>query len=420
MATSPWTYQTAVVPAGTPPVVTASPWAYQSVAVPEPVQHPARVWDGTTWRIAKTVHWDGTGWGIAAPAPSWRTLLAAATPTNPQHIYLLGSSSEYGAGATGNTSPKPTTSYPGRLASLLGSRSTGIVLANHTTYDNPSYDPRWARSAGVTKQSMGLHRVGAWRIPAGEHVEFTALSDRWLVYTLTAGGTPTITIDGQPTTPTLQAGHHAGHRVQVVTSTLAAHTVRITGTDVDLWAIEGRRTDDRIHVHNASISGRSLGTAGYGGASHNDPTGGLYGLPVIDTILEQGPGVVLASLTSNEWTGGTILGTIESRLRAHVARIQSHGLTPYLYVQPQPSPSLQGGTVTYTALRAMTLTVGADMGVDVLDCWQTFAGTTSTDEATLHSQGVARGYFADGIHPNDVGAHLLASSVHAFLAEGQP
>lgn len=354
-----------------------------------------------------------------------------------RRVSVVHSSSGFGAASTGVSSPKWSHSFPGllrtALAATFGDAGSGYVPATSTVHATPAYDPRWTFGGTVTDVALGWHKGACYRVAggAGNYVEFTHTTpvvEFWVHTLLGASGFGWVSVDGGDAVsirnqsggaaPALEreSGFHAGHVVtRVPAGALGTHTIRVWGdAQLDLVGIEARNPGGGWAVDNPSMNGKSLGSLGFVNSAAADEAGGTYGPPMLDTLLALGPGPVLLGLTSNEWTSGTTQAVMRSRIDAGIARCVAAGRRPFLYVQPQPSPSLQGGDVTYTALRQITYDAAAAAGCGVLDQWQMWAPGV-TDETAIYDAGVAAGRYADTIHPNDAGAAEIAASLRTFL-----
>lgn len=354
-------------------------------------------------------------------------------------VAVVHSSSGFGAAATGASNPKWLNSFPGRLRTTLaatyGDAGTGFVPATATVRATPAYDPRWGFGGTVTDTTLGWHRSACFRVAggSGNYIEFTPTQPvrEFVVTTLLgASGFGRASIDGAAevtfrnqvggTAPTIErsTGFHAGHVVtRIPAPTLGVHTLRVWGdSQLDVVGVEGRTGSGGFVVDNASVNGKSLGSLGAANSAANDETSGTYGLPMLDTLLALGPGPVLIGLTSNEWNGTTTTTVLRSRLDITIARVRAAGRDPFLYVQPQPDPSLQGGAMTYTEMRDVTLAAASAAGIPVLDQWRMWSSPTQANEATIYADGAAAGRYADTIHPNDSGAADIAASLRTFLS----
>ncbi len=350
----------------------------------------------------------------------------------------MHSSSGFGAASTGSSSPKWLNSWPGRLrtalAATFGDAGTGYVPCSATVHTTPAYDPRWGFGGTVSDVSAGWHKAAAYRVAGGvsNYVEFTPtapVAEFWVHTLLGSSGYGWVSVDGVTvgslrnqtggTAPTLEreAGYHAGQcMTRVPAGALGTHTLRVWGdSTLTLLGVEGRNPGGGWIVDNPSMNGKSLSSLGVNGDGNDDEAGGTYGLPMLDSLCAMGPGPVLIGLSTNEWQGTDTAATLQTRIGTAVARIAAAGREPVVYVQPQPSVSLQGGTMTYTDLVTAAHAAADAARVRCLDQWRLWAPTL-TDEAAIYSAGQGAGMYADTIHPSDTGAASIAAAVRTWLA----
>jgi len=389
-----------------------------------------------------------TNGGLYFPTPNawlkWRARRAAVMAATTQgHIAVVGDSIAYGAAASGTTTPKYSTSWPGRLRALLaaryGSAGTGIVIADPVIRANPTYDNRWTYAGTITDLTFGFHAGANFRVDAvaGTYLEFTATADEFTVYNANAaGGVINATIDGGAVVKlrnvytggsAVNIEKQAGYK-QIVTKVPAGavgtHTLRLTPDtsnatfDLFIHAIEARiNTPGTFRVSNASINSKSLSTL-FGGAGKNDEVNALYGLPMVDMLRAD---LLIIALGSNDWLSSTTAATAKAWLRTLIQRQRATGDNgngstyasgdALLVWNPQPDLTTLGlGTPsTWQDYRDMFYEVADEENVPLLDLgtrWNTYA------------VGNAAGFFGDGIHPNDAGSLDMAHAVlHALFVE---
>lgn len=351
-----------------------------------------------------------------------------------RHILVAGDSISYGFGSS---TPKQDNSWVGVLRSALngkyGSAGSGIVLANNDLPpSNLSWDGRMVNVGTMNEQTLGWYRTGDWQFDAGSgnYFQVTDIGTEAIITTFAKGsGIGQLSVDGGATqsfrlmatggtTPNIdkEPGYHSGHIViRVPLGTLGSHQVRLWGSGITFDAVtwEFRRgLSTGYIVSNASISGKAMGTL-----ITSDETNGTYGLPLLDTAMRQGvQGMVILALETNEWTGTATTAQVKSRLATGIARVKAGGYRPVVMVPPQPNPTLQGGSMTYTQMVTAVTEQCATDAVDLINLQKLWAtNPAETNETTMFNNGNAAGMFFDQIHPSDAGAISMAIAIMNFL-----
>jgi len=350
-----------------------------------------------------------------------------------RHFLVCSDSTAFGYGSS---NPKQTNSWPGVLRTSLtgvyGSAGSGIVLFNNDLLPSDlAWDGRIAVAGTVTEQTLGWYRSAAWEFTAGSgnYVQITETGTEAIITLLaTSAGIGQFTVDGGATqsfrlmatggaTPDIdkEPGYPDGLIVvRIPLGTLGSHQLRLWGsgtTMTPLWW-EYRRTLARgFIVSNASISGKAMGQL-----ITSDEVTDTYGLPLLDAAMIQGMmGDVLLALDTNEWTGTATTALVKSRLATAIARVRLGGYNPIVMVPPQPSPTLQGGSMTYTQ---MVTAVDEQCVTDSVTFWnlqKLWSDPSETNETTMFNAGNSQGMFFDLIHPSDKGARSIAARVQTLM-----
>ena len=372
-----------------------------------------------------------------------------ATGSRQGHIAFLGDSITYGAGGSGTTPPKNVTAYPGRVRAgaeqRFGASGSGMTIFNHLLLANPSWDSRLTASAGVVTSPYGFHRTGAWRVPVGSYVEFTAYCDEFWVWNLQAtGSVNSVTIDGVPAgtfrdqkgvpggsaTNPMSAGYGALQMMtRIPAPSLGVHTLRIipgAASNLTLLGVEGRVAKlGTWRVSNPSVSGKSLGSL-FAAPGFED-TNEFFGLGLVDSLRAD---VLLIALGLNDWHEGRSKTWIKDALRTLVQRQRSSGTTghatypgqhangdavllfpPQVRLKANGLPDYAGGQgaiIPWSDLRAAFYEIADEQGVVLIDMGMRWDG---------FQPGWDAGLFGDPLHPNDAGSTDLADGALQALFE---
>lgn len=379
--------------------------------------------------------------GLYLPTPYadlvWRTRRAEVLAGQRQgHIAVMGDSRSFGAAATGTSSPKYLSSYPGRLREMLAARygpsGTGWVILDNNIFATPAYDDRLT-VAGTDTVEMGWHAASARRLVAASAgtLTFTAECEEFWIFNLQSnGGLNNASVDGAAaqtfrnittgSTPALamETGYHPKHIVtRVPAGTLGEHTMAITtnGTNnIVLAAVEGRiPTPGTFRVSNPSINGKSLST--FLAKQANGESSGLWGLPMIDALRAD---LLLIALGINDWQGQTAVETVKTRLTTIIQRQRLVGASPSGGAAPGgdamlvwlPKPNVEalvpGAPIPWEAYRDAYYEVADEQNIALIDL-----GLRWKDYATANALGL----FGDTIHENDMGSLDVAAGLLAPL-----
>lgn len=324
------------------------------------------------------------------------------------HITCFVDSITYGAGATGASQPKWKNSWPGRLASLLEARSdatagTGIVVPWNTLETRPEDDPRLSRSGEVVQIAgagpsdgpfVGPVGRGMWEVRAGR-IEFRpeAPAARFIVYTY-GSGTPRLTVDGldADSVPERLLGAGESEVARWVARGGSVLTVdSIDSRPLVVWGLEGQTAGPRV----SRLARDGIGTE----LLVHDPSDLSGGMPLhIDAVRAD-----LAILLLGANDRGLMSSVFDERVRTAIDRIRGAGgdallITPPAFDYEDPligTPTIEERAEDLRRIAASTGTPLIDLAVE----WPSYAAAAS------------RGWFADGVHPSDVGLEVIAQRI---------
>ncbi|WP_157672499.1 SGNH/GDSL hydrolase family protein [Pseudarthrobacter chlorophenolicus] len=369
-----------------------------------------------------------------------RTRAAAGLGTG--HITTFLDSITATQGVPGVSEPKYANAWYGRLNRMLeasyGRAGSGIVVPWDRWYDKPAEDARLTMTGTVTKHTFGPHQLGCIRWlngGGGNFVEFTDTCTEFVLYMVNGGSRPRVQVDGgpvkfiagNPNTDVAQTDYDpepgyqktaTGSTGQIVTRVpagpFAPHTIRIYAPTNNtsyayLIGIEGRTGAAGIRVSNLARSGLKMAEF-----IRDDSAAYLSGLPTSLDMPKADLAIMLLGM--NDYQAHRDIPTFKANVTTVVQRQKSSEAfrangDVLLVTCPQPNysyPIPADGVLTpplaeyYTALYE----VADEQDIPLLDLanrWKDFATSN------------ALGYFADPLHPNNLGSEEIATAIHNVL-----
>lgn len=345
------------------------------------------------------------GWA-GARQPTYRQDLALYNGESPRHADLLnvvqrglrreatvhlvcaGDSKTAGSGVQAEASTTDVSSYPARLASLLGARP-GVVYA---WSDSAVTDSRWAFT-GMTHTGAS-HSMQSTAGTAGT-ATFTSSPATGVAVFVSAPttGDVTVTVDGVAQTVAVTAAD-TWQRHEVTGLTNQPHTVSVTRPDNAQFRVLAVQ-------HLYATPGLTISNAGYGGSAASQWRAGRTGWTTYWKEAYALPGVTVDGTLSNH---GTNLPTDTAGLSGWYDDLIAYG-KPVLAIAP-------GG-----------LTTGGDLDTARTAVWDNatrldlplvdFRAVVGTQD-----QAATRGLMNDQLHENSRGYMLEAIALSRALTVG--
>lgn len=333
----------------------------------------------------------------------------AAAGGNNAKIVLHGDSITAGRGATDLAH-----SYPSQLRTLLATRlpDRGGMVPAYMFTNSPlianspgPYDPAYVLStspAWAAFQGGGFFKNFAYSPSnAGATLTVTATTDQFIVYyeKYSAGGTPTVTLDGvaQGSIPS-SAGTGYGS-FTITPASQGSHTLVITGptSGSAVWACLG--VTARV---GGSTGGVVVDRVACGGQTYTnlvESTTGTTGSSLNTSFDMLAPDLSIMMFGTNEAQASVSATTFASDAQAAITRAKLTG-DVILVVPPPPNAGVTSFNSYIPKLYA--LADSNDVGlIDLSARWGAYPASTAL--------------MTDGLHPNDAGYRDLAQTVYAAL-----
>ncbi|GLZ51764.1 SGNH/GDSL hydrolase family protein [Actinomycetospora sp. NBRC 106378] len=366
---------------------------------PPPADRPAWASGVHAWDPARSLYHPDAPW------PRW----TAARTAGRGHVTTMLDSITHGAGVPGLSRPCQQYSWPGRLRRILDGRfgpsGTGVAVPWNGLLPT---DPRFQVFGPVGEAPLGMHACACLRIPGapddGAAVEFTGDGDTFRVHHLGPG--IRFAVDGVPVLPSSQVG--STHVVSTVPAgQYGTHVLRVLSpgreptSTASLLGVEAG-TATGMRVSNLARAGLSAGSL------VADDAGGLRGLAVSVDAMAADLAILLVS--ANDFRAHVPVATFVERIRTTIRRQRATGGDVLLATPGEPDPGI----------------FPPDHVLDppLTDYLAALYGLADAEDVPLldlrarwgaHADAAARGFFTDGIHPNDRGSEDIAQAVAAVL-----
>ncbi|MFV9456222.1 SGNH/GDSL hydrolase family protein [Rhodococcus sp. NM-2] len=362
----------------------------------------------------------------------------ASAGTCNAHITCIGDSITYGANATGVSSPKSPNSWPGRLRRMMDAQysagGSGVAMLWDTLTTYPTHDPRWTKVGTIEDRVAGAYNHGnvRWLSGSGDanYVTFTADCTEFWIYSMVASSTPRVQVDGGTiytiagalgqnalTNPDPLSGYqNDGSFGQLVTVIPAGvqgtHTLKImapsNGTSyMQMFGVRAR-TGKGVEVSNLGYNGISTSEM-----TLDNTTTGISGMAVGLDMMRADLSVMLLSM--NDFQTHTSVATFKSRVTTLVQRQKSSDTyrangDVLLVACPRPDfaniPLDHVQSPPLSDYHVALYEVAVEQDVPLLDLAHRW-----TDFSTSNPLG----YYADSLHPTDLGAEDIARAVWNVL-----
>jgi hypothetical protein len=334
--------------------------------------------------------------------PHWRKALAKVLAgTGRAEIQCIGDSITAGA----LSSNPPLTSPPGRLITLLN--NAGIpAREGYVTLQ----DSRWTRAGWIQYPQFNLGSLDS------AYANSTTSSSNPLKFTPTgvfdtikviwgnngSGNTSVINVDGGSSLGTISNSSAFG--TQTFSCPRGTHTVNILppATGTNLMFISG------IEVWDSTSPAVSVSTFGLvGGVVASYVFAGTSG--TVAALSQNQPDLAIIDLTVNDADAGTTLSTYQANINTLITDCQVSG--DCLLVSANPvNPSGLASYITQSIYNNAFGACAIANNCGFVDMWNRWGGNFTTYNGY--------GYYADAIHPNDIGDMDTAFAVFNAIYSG--